>query len=1174
LTARIGIILILLAFVGLLARPTGEPSTQPPRPMETRAPAAAPDAAARQAGATDAWLRAIAASMAGDAWGGWASTESLSTSTNWTAESDQVLAEFGSSVATAGDVNADGYSDVIVGAYLYTNGNNNEGRAWLYLGSASGLATSPAWTVEANQDDAKLGISVATAGDVNGDGYSDVIIGAWSYTNGQTDEGRAYVFHGTGAGLAGSPSWTAESNQAMAGFGGSVACAGDVNGDGYSDVIVGASDYDNGESNEGRAYIYLGSTTGLATAPARTLEGNQIDGNFGWSVATAGDVNGDNYSDVIVGASLYDNGQADEGRAFVYLGSSSGVASSAAWTREGQQDGARFGHAVGAAGDVNADGYSDVIVSAHWYNNDLTDEGRAFVYHGSSTGLSLAASWIGEGDQTAAQYGSSVSTAGDVNGDGYADIMVGAWRYNNGQGDEGRAYVYLGSAAGTADTAAWMMEPNQGNAQAGNSVAIAGDVNGDGISDVIVGAHWYDNGQVDEGRAFVYHGATVGLAEEAAWTAQGDQFGALFGSGVAGVGDVNGDGYGDIVVGAQYADNGEANEGRAFLYLGSTTGPALTPSWTGEANQGSAQYGIRVAGAGDVNGDGYADVIVGANLYDNGQEDEGRAWLYLGSASGLSPTAAWTAEGNQVFARLGFVAPAGDVNGDGYADVIVGAYSYTNGQESEGRAYVYMGMPTGLNANPSWTGEGNVEAASYGSAIGTAGDVNGDGYSDIIVGAKHLLDGLKQGRVWVHYGSATGVSATAAWVSMGGKYFGASVGTAGDVNGDGYSDIIVGAEGYSNGQAYEGQVSVFHGSAAGLALTPAWTVEGNVTNAFFGHNAATAGDVNGDGYSDVIIGTYSYDHDPAVTPMQVFVYHGTVGGLEPTAAWARQMDQFDTNDWTYAVSSAGDVNGDGYGDVIFGISRYDGDQVSEGGAWVHLGNDGISRQTFPRQQRTDSTTPIATLGRSDSETQFRIRAIMLSYFGRTRIQMESEAKPRGTLFNGLNTVQGTFTDIGSDGIINFNRLVSGLTPNTLYHWRVRARYDLTKTPFQRNGPWIQVPAHGWNEADLRTGGAVSAVTENEAPPPPALLEAAEPNPFAQGTKIAWTLPHTGPVRLAIYDVSGRVRKVLVDDALPVGRQTVDWDGRDEGGRRLSAGVYFAALTFEGRLETQKLVLAR
>ena len=256
----------------------------------------------------------------------------LLTTPVWTAESNQANAYLGFSVASAGDVNGDGYSDVIIAAPFYDNGEANEGQAYVYLGSAGGLGASAAWTAESNQAGAWFGYSVASAGDVNGDGYSDVIIGAYSYSNGETQEGRAYVYLGSASGLGASAAWTAESNQTNACLGYSVASAGDVNGDGYSDVIIGAPTYTNGELQEGRAYVYLGSASGLGSSPAWTAESNQTSANFGYSVASAGDVNGDGYSDVIIGAHYYDNGETNEGRAYVYLGSASGLGSSPAWT--------------------------------------------------------------------------------------------------------------------------------------------------------------------------------------------------------------------------------------------------------------------------------------------------------------------------------------------------------------------------------------------------------------------------------------------------------------------------------------------------------------------------------------------------------------------------------------------------------------------------------------------------------------------------------------------------------------------------------------------------------------------------------------------------------------------------------------------------------------------------
>jgi hypothetical protein len=328
---------------------------------------------------------------------------------------------------------------------------------------------TPAWTAESNQAFAEFGSSVSKAGDVNDDGYSDVVIGASMYDNGQVNEGRVYVYLGSISGLSSVASWTAESDQASAEFGASVSTAGDVNRDVFSDVIVGAFEYDNGDQNEGRAYAYLGSASGLSATPAWIVESNQSGALFGFSVSTAGDVNADGFSDVVVGSPYFDNGHVDEGRAYVYLGSASGLSATSSWIGENNLAGTQFGRSVSSAGDVNGDAYSDILVGA---DGGL---GRSYVYLGSgdppsgsrgetspTSGLSVIPIWTVESDQANASFGSSVSTAGDVNGDGFSDVIVGARRYDNGQSDEGRALVWLGNEKTTAG--AWeALRPRQRN---------------------------------------------------------------------------------------------------------------------------------------------------------------------------------------------------------------------------------------------------------------------------------------------------------------------------------------------------------------------------------------------------------------------------------------------------------------------------------------------------------------------------------------------------------------------------------------------------------------------------------------------------------------------------------------------------------------------------------------
>ncbi len=1095
----------------------------------------------------------------------------------WTAEADQASAEFGAAVATAGDVNGDGFSDVIVGAHFFANGESFEGRVFVYHGSAAGLSPVPAWTAEGNQAQADFGFSVGTAGDVNGDGYSDVIIGARVFDNGETDEGRAFVYHGSANGLAATPAWTAEGNQATAWFGFAVATAGDVNGDGFSDVIVGAPAFDNGQTNEGRIFLYLGSAGGLAAVPAWTAESNRAGALLGGAVATAGDVNGDGYSDPVAGAAQWTNGQSNEGALFVYLGGAGGPGAAASWSYESDQSSAFLGQSVGTAGDVNGDGFSDVIAGAPWFDAGETDEGAVFVFHGSAAGPGAAPAWTAGGDQANAHLGNSVAPLGDTNGDGYADVIAGAPDFDDGETNEGQVRVWLGGPAGLAAGAAWTFCPDQAGARAGQSVATAGDVNGDGWSDALAGVPLLDAGETNEGRVFAWHGATSPLSETALWSVEGNSLQGEFGYAVASAGDVNGDGYGDVVVGSRSHTGTKFEQGRVSVFHGSASGLSLTPAWTFDGEFSDVRLGGSVGGAGDVNGDGYDDVIAGARLF----QGTGRAYVWHGSPTGLGATPAWTADGTQAGQSFGgWVAGAGDVNGDGYADVIIGSFHFDVAAQDEGRAFAYHGSPSGLAATPAWTASGDQASAYFGHPVAAAGDVNGDGYGDVIVSAPYYAVTFnEQGRAYVFHGSPIGLGPAPAWTATGtqnGERLGQSAAGAGDVNGDGFSDVILGAAYHTGGLVWQGSAFVHFGAPAGLSVAPDWTADGPSEFGAFGYSVASAGDVDGDGFSDVIVGAFGGGTSPA----SAHVFHGAADGPGPEPAWTTPTPQ-NGSAFGSCVASAGDVDGDGFADAILGAPWYQNPTTREGLAILHHGNGGECRITLPRQQRTDGVTPIGTHGRSDSETAFRIRAIMLSAFGRTRLQMEHEAKPLGVPFDGTNTIPGGYFDIGSDGIIHFNRLVGGLEPATRYHWRVRAKYDLVRTPFQRNGPWIHLPSRGWNEADLRTGGTsvvgvpVPAIAAGATGGVRLALRASGPNPANGPVELRLALGAPATVVVDVLDVRGRrVAGILRGAHLDAGSHALSWDGRDTGGAPAAAGVYFVRARTAAASVVRRVVLVR
>jgi hypothetical protein len=451
------------------------------------------------------------------------------------------------------------------------------------------------------------------------------------------------------------------------------------------------------------------------------LESDQAEGELGWSVSDAGDVNGDGYADVIVGAPFFDAGQEDEGAAFIFLGSATGIAdggpSTASTQIESNQSFALLGARVSGAGDVDGDGFDDVIVSAPLYDSGQQDEGVAFLFLGSASGIPDGGPGAAEAriqsNQSGAQLGSGVSGAGDVNGDGFDDVLVGAPLYDAGEQDEGAAFLFLGGASGMANgtpsTAAARFESNQVDAWMGLGVAGVGDVNGDGFGDIIVGSEGYDRGHVNEGAAFIFLGSASGIANGTPATAatrlESNQANAIVGGEVSGAGDVNGDGFDDVLLGAPAYDRGQDSTGAAFVFLGRASGVAngnpTTAPGVIESSQAGGFLGSDVSGAGDVNGDGFDDVIVGSSGYDGGQSNEGAAFLFLGSAAGIADGAVESAfsrmEGDQSGAFLGYsVSRAGDVNGDGADDVLVGAIGYDMGQNNEGAAFVYLPEPSSI----------------------------------------------------------------------------------------------------------------------------------------------------------------------------------------------------------------------------------------------------------------------------------------------------------------------------------------------------------------------------------------------------------------------------------------------------------------------------------------------
>jgi len=391
----------------------------------------------------------------------------------------------------------------------------------------------------------EFGTSVRTAGDINNDGYDDIIVGAYFKNSGQ---GAAYVVYGGDKSTMSNiilSSTTLDpltmgfmitGNAVGDQFGQSVSTAGDINNDGYDDIIIGAPTRN---SNQGAAYVIYGgaksamsnialsSTTLSPTSNGFMITGSAAGDKFGFSVSTAGDINNDGYDDIIIGA----YGNIFQGAAYVIYGGAKASMTNivlSSTTLDPLSTGfmitgsaGSFGRSVSTAGDINNDGYDDIIIGDYQKN---VAQGAAFVVYGgakstmsnialSSTTLDPASTgFMITGNAAYDYFGYCVSTAGDINNDGYDDIIVGAYEKNNRQG---AAYVIYGGAKSTMSnidlssttldppTTGFMITGNAVGDQFGFSVSAARDINNDGYDDIVVGANEKNNQQ---GAAYVIYG--------------------------------------------------------------------------------------------------------------------------------------------------------------------------------------------------------------------------------------------------------------------------------------------------------------------------------------------------------------------------------------------------------------------------------------------------------------------------------------------------------------------------------------------------------------------------------------------------------------------------------------------------------------------------------------------
>jgi len=425
----------------------------------------------------------------------------------------------------------------------------------------------------------------------------------------------------------------------------------------------------------------------------------------------------------------------------------------------------------------------------------------------------------------------------------------------------------------------------------GDYVSPAGDVNGDGFDDFLIGAYSNEQVAMVSGKVYLIFGKKDGwsqnlsLTEADASFINNDLTYYYCGEGVSGGGDVNGDGFDDILIGC-YGGNG----GVTYLILGKpnnwnndTDLSAVDASFLGENTFDSS--GVSVSIIGDVNNDGFDDFIIGALGNDEGGSNAGQTYLILGKSSGWVLNTSLSDADASFWGETEYnysgtvVSKAGDVNGDGFGDFIIGAEDNDDGGNDSGQTYLIFGKETGWtmdidlsNADASFWGESEGDQSGGGShSLADAGDVNGDGYDDFLIGANMNSEGGSYaGQTYLILGKPTGWGMDTDLSNVDcsflgenpGDYLGDAVFSAGDVNEDGFDDFLIGADGNDEGGNYAGQTYLVLGKSTG------WTRDvlvsdvagasyiGEATDDSSGWAVSGAGDVNNDGADDILIGAF------------------------------------------------------------------------------------------------------------------------------------------------------------------------------------------------------------------------------------------------------------------------------------------------------------------------------
>lgn len=666
-------------------------------------------------------------------------------------------------------------------------------------------------------------------------------------------------------------------------LGEAVVMLGDLDDDGLSEWAVGAPSAGSG----GQVLVQAG-TASTRSRRLATLDALLDFENFGGALAAPGDVDGDGVPDLLVGASAANGGQ---GRAYLYSGATLGQ-DPPLLVIDGEAALDYFGLSVAGPGDLDGDGHADFVVAAPLANSSGNDAGRVYVYRGGP-GLDGIADYILDGEGATSTFGYPVAGAGDVDGDGHTDLLIGAGKHDLSGTDRGRAYLFLGGP-GLDSTPDLVLDGEAAGDRFGGSLAGVGDFDRDGHADFAVGAFLHDANGSASGRVYFYRGGSP-LPSNPHFTLDGRAAGEYFGLALGATGDFDGDGYADFAAGAPQADGAR---GRVEVFQGNPRAePVLHVEWPG--NRSGQEYGLVLAGGTDATGDGRDDLLVGTPDDNLGEDAAGRADLRVSPAAvrrAGDVTLRRLVVGEQEYSDLGATLAGADFDGDGWPDLALGAPDHDGDYDNGGRVEL---LPDAIRlAEPPWLVLDGTRDYHYRGRHFATADLDGDGHQDLLEAYRNP-QGAPQAEHYLRFHPGDGQGGFGPSVESPMDYrswvfYGVWAGT--DLDGDGQADFLT----TSSRHEGEAHASIYRGGAD-LDLLHDFVIE-DASVPRLGYAATVSTDVDGDGHPDILLGTGepSLHVYRAGAALDSIVDHVIPLPFEPTAI------------------EVGDFDGDGHDDIAVG----------------------------------------------------------------------------------------------------------------------------------------------------------------------------------------------------------------------------------------------------------------